>query len=106
MGKEKKKKGVIYLLWDNINESYKIGMTKGNAEKRLKQLQTGNTTELVLLKTFETDYPYMLESALHRRYSHCKVINEWYALSQEELDGFTNTCQVFNDAIIAVQTEE
>ena len=44
---------------------YKIGMTRGKIEKRIKQLQTGNSEEITLLKYHETEYPFFLENGLH-----------------------------------------
>ena len=38
--------GCVYLIYDKNNNSYKIGVTKGDPNKRLKKLQTGNSCEL------------------------------------------------------------
>ena len=38
--------GYIYLIEDRNNNTYKIGVTKRDPEKRLKKLQTGNSSEL------------------------------------------------------------
>lgn len=44
--------GYIYLIRNRENLTYKIGVTKNDPEKRVKQLQTGNSDELDLLYTF------------------------------------------------------
>ena len=51
--------GYVYLIKDNYNNVYKIGVTK-NLNKRIKSLQTGNVCELKLIYLFKTDYPYRL----------------------------------------------
>ena len=38
--------GYIYLIEDRNNNTYKIGVTKSDPEKRLKKLQTGNSSKL------------------------------------------------------------
>ena len=60
--------GFVYLIYDRNNNSYKIGVTKGDPKTRLKKLQTGNTCELELINQFEYEYPYRLESMLHNHY--------------------------------------
>ena len=44
-------KGIIYQLinYSSNTEIYKIGVTKKEVEKRIKQLQTGSSKEIVLL---------------------------------------------------------
>ena len=43
--------GCVYLLgdWDKENR-YKIGVTRGDVDKRIKKLQTGNSGEIYLIK--------------------------------------------------------
>ena len=45
--------GYIYLIEDKNNNTYKIGVTKGDPKKRLKNLQTGNSSELEIKYLFE-----------------------------------------------------
>lgn len=74
----------VYII--SIRESglYKIGQTK-NIEKRLKQLQTGNPFEFLLIKFFETSKFKELDSALHKKFKKNKYKNEWYKLNDTEL---------------------
>lgn len=48
--------GFVYLIGEmNNNGRYKIGSTRAKkVEKRLKQLQTGNASELYIKEAFET----------------------------------------------------
>ena len=94
--------GYIYLIEDIDNGTYKIGRTNKDPEKRLKQLQTGNSTKLELKRTFETLYPCRLETLLHNRFllQNVEYVNdfvknpksEWYYLNEEQVDKFVDTC--------------
>ena len=85
-------KGYVYLICDNANELYKIGVTKSNIEKRIKKLQTGNATELFLVNYHESNYPYRIESMLHNRFKSQNVLNEWFELSKDDVTNFKNIC--------------
>ena len=45
--------GYVYLIADRNNNTYKIGVTKSDPIKRLKKLQTGNSSELELKYQYE-----------------------------------------------------
>lgn len=85
--------GFVYLICDSSNEYYKIGVTTGKIEKRIKQLQTGNGTELFVRCYFQTKYPFKLEKLLHVRFGDKRVLNEWFELSLEDITNFTKTCE-------------
>ena len=59
--------GYVYLIEDTDNNRYKIGVTK-DLDKRLRNLQTGNSNQLKFLCAYKTNYPYRLESMLHRKF--------------------------------------
>ena len=48
----------IYLIKAELEgiEYYKIGITKREPQKRLKELQTGNALQLELVKIFHTEF--------------------------------------------------
>lgn len=49
----------VYLLGDSGHDNtFKIGVTRSGIEKRIKQLQTGNSNEIYLVDFFETKYPF------------------------------------------------
>ena len=55
-------KGYVYLLGDSEKDKiYKIGVTRGSLYNRLKKLQTGNSGELFLIKSYKTDYCFLLK---------------------------------------------
>ena len=96
-------KGYVYLICDSANELYKIGVTKGDIQKRMKKLQTGNATELFLVNYHETNYPYRIESMLHNHFKSQNVLNEWFELSKEDILGFTKLCNDMEKRIEALK---
>lgn len=59
----------------------KIGFTSGKVEKRIKSLQTGSPSQLVLLVA----HPGSTESerALHERFASSRVVGEWFDITPE-----------------------
>ena len=52
----------VYLLGDwTRNGVYKIGVTRGDLNKRIKKLQTGNSGEIFVCQKYTTDYPFFIE---------------------------------------------
>lgn len=85
--------GFVYLLADlGKDYTYKIGLTTGTVEKRVKELQTGNAGEIHICKRFKTDYPQLLEQFLHRQYGKDHVRGEWFELSDEDAMAFEDNC--------------
>lgn len=96
--------GYIYLVIEVDafgNERYKIGFTKNNPEKRVKSLQTGNSNNISLLKTFKTKNYKLLEKWLHTKFYNQKTEanNEWFQLTNEEINNFTITCKEYDEII-------
>jgi hypothetical protein len=89
--------GYVYLIEDIYNNSFKIGVTKGNPQNRLKKLQTGNSCELKLKCFYECEYPYRLESMLHTHYKQECELNEWFGLSNP--NEFLDKCKEFDNII-------
>lgn len=87
------KKGKVYLLanWDLYQ--FKIGVTSGDVEKRVKQLQTGNGSEIDVVRVFESEYYRKIEKILHRGYGHKRLEGEWFALEDEDIFGFIGECE-------------
>lgn len=92
--------GKIYLIGQaDTPNIFKIGCTKKDISKRSKQLQTGNSEELYLCKSFESNRQFKLEKMLHMHYSDKQILNEWYELDQNDVDEFINVCQHYQDII-------
>lgn len=93
------KPGYVYLLGDSSQNLYKIGMTTKPIEERLKELQTGNATELHLCAYHETDYPRRVESMLHNRFKNKNILNEWFELDSKDISSFNDTCNGIEEII-------
>lgn len=84
----------IYLARAVDTNDYKIGVTKQDPKLRLKQLQTGNSLPLVLIKSLKTKYGHKAETALHRFFASKKVDGEWFRLEQSDIEQFKNRCRI------------
>jgi hypothetical protein len=87
--------GYVYLI-GNVDTpgKYKIGSTRGKSvEKRLKQLQTGNSSELFIKDSYETEHPFKLEKMLHNHFKSSHLIGEWFALSEDDTEKFKSICE-------------
>ncbi len=83
----------VYLLCDSGQDScFKIGVTRGSLENRIKKLQTGNGEEIFLADYFETDYPFFVEKLMHQRHYAEKKLNEWFTLTEKERLKFKAEC--------------
>ena len=87
--------GIVYLIQEHNDSEYlyKIGFTKNNAEKRLKELVTGNPNNMKVIEQFKTNHDFTLERTLHRFFRCEKVKNEWFRLSLEQVKSFKSTCE-------------
>ena len=96
--------GSVYLLGDSEKEGiFKIGVTRGDIQKRIKKLQTGNAGEIYLISHYETEYPFLMEKMLHTKFFDGKVLNEWFSLTTEEIDAFKKSCEEIQKTIDALQ---
>jgi len=97
-------KGKVYLLldWDSHPaEKYKIGITKNDIQKRIKQLTTGSSGELVLISSYESENYRKIEGVLHRTYNCYSTSGgkEWFELPSEKVLSFKEDCKKIDDNI-------
>ena len=81
------------MICDAEKDLFKIGVTTGNVEKRLKALQTGNGDGIHLVHAQETDYPFKMEAMLHRKFYPKQKKNEWFTLDSDDVADFPKHCQ-------------
>lgn len=95
----------VYLIGEEgNNEHFKIGSTKAkDVNKRLKQLQTGNSAALYIKEAFETEYPFKLEKMLHNRFKSCSLIGEWFELPKDVVEDFKGICEYEEKIIEALK---
>lgn len=91
--------GYVYLICDPSNDTFKIGVTRDINSNRLKKLQTGNSTELHIVSFYKCDYPFRLETMLHKRFINKCILNEWFELSNNEVINFINICKEMDNVI-------
>jgi hypothetical protein len=103
-------KGKVYLLtdWDSSPQRYKIGITKGAVENRIKSLQTGSSGEIVLLQIYESERYKMIETILKRGYKHYSTNGgkEWFYLPDENVINFKKECKRIEENIINLNLEK
>ena len=75
---------MIYIL--KAGERYKIGITTGKVETRIKALQTGCPDPIEVVHTYNTNNRYIIEQELHKQYKHKNTNGEWFELTIEEIE--------------------
>lgn len=96
--------GFVYLLCDSGQDyTYKIGVTRGKIEKRIKQLQTGNSSEIYLVDFYETKYPFFLERWLHIKFCPQQKVGEWFFMKDEDVLNFKKDCSLIEENAIALE---
>lgn len=100
-------KGKVYLIvdWSSSPLKYKIGITKNQIQKRIKQLKTGSSGDLVLLKHYESENYKKIESILHRFYNSYSTEGgkEWFELPDDKVLNFINECQTIDENLKYLQ---
>ena len=92
----------VYLIQSLEEGYYKIGVSK-NPKKRIKQLQTGNSSELKLIETYPSEYANKIEISLHGILSHNKKEGEWFDLSLDDELSFTVKCKQIEKNIVILK---
>lgn len=88
----------VYLLCDSgFDNRFKIGVTKQSIEKRVKQLQTGNGSEIFLSSYYETEHPFYIEKMLHKEFCFDKQVGEWFELDNEKALSFSERCKFYEN---------
>jgi hypothetical protein len=89
----------VYLLGDSGQDNtFKIGVTRDNIDKRIKQLQTGNGSDIYLVNYHETKYPFFIERLLHLQFNGKQKKNEWFDLSYDDVVNFKKTCMKIEES--------
>ena len=85
-------KKYVYLIIAEEFGYYKIGISK-HPQKRVCQLNTGNSSKLKLINSYKTEFASKIESALHMKYSYLNKEGEWFELSLKEEVSFIEDCK-------------
>ncbi len=95
------KRRKVYLIeCDNgFEKLFKIGYTSKKVEDRIRELSTANPGEFRNVIEYESKRASSLESYLHRHYSLQRIKNEWFRLSDEDIDIFKVLCEGYDKNI-------
>lgn len=89
----------VYLLkTEGENPKYKIGFTRREISKRIKELKTGNDKEITLVSYFESRWGTKIESTLHHILKLKNVSGEWYELDDIMVKNFILECKSIHDS--------
>lgn len=98
--------GTVYLLGEFCDAGrFKIGITKNSVEKRIKELQTGNSNEIFLVNKYETENYRKVEGMLHRTFGTTRAIGEWFDLTHEQVISFTKEAEAADEIITFMKKE-
>lgn len=101
--------GSVYIVRHGDEDLFKIGMTRGSVEARMKALVTGNPHGLAEYDSIETDHPAKVEAflqgLLRTKRSRRSDATEFYAVTPEELDAAINEARDFNEHDIPQEAE-
>jgi len=103
----------IYLIYSEDSNAYKIGVSS-NVKRRLKQLQTASSSELILIKIYSSNNSYQIEKTIHRLWNHkkykqndfCYLEGEWFYLENQDIANFENTCKQIDENLIFVKNNK
>ncbi len=89
----------VYLIQSLENSYYKIGVSV-HPRKRVMELQTGNSSPLRLVETYQSEFAHKIEKTLQRRYSHLKKEGEWFEMSISNEISFLQECKKIEETLV------
>lgn len=95
----------VYLIQSLENSYYKIGTSK-HPKKRLKELQTGNSSELKLVEIYPSEFANLIEKTLQRRYLHLRKEGEWFDMSISNEVSFIQECQKIEETLTILKKND
>ena len=89
----------VYIISSKVNgeKLYKIGFTRRNVDKRIKEFKTGNASELKIEGVFESKWGVKIEKCLHDKFKENKISGEWFNLSVDDVSNFNFFCEKFHN---------
>ena len=91
----------VYLINEIGTDNYKLGKSQ-NTKTRLNNLQTGNSTTLQLVASFQTYDFTLLESILHDTFKTNNITREWFKFEPKIL---SEVIQIMHNVCIKVNKE-
>lgn len=88
----------VYLIKSLESSTYKIGVSK-SPERRLIQIQTGNSEQLQMVAKYPSENYRQIESYFHRKYEYLNTVGEWFNFGLENELSFLNECKQVDENI-------
>jgi hypothetical protein len=82
----------VYLIQSLEDGYYKIGVSKSPVH-RLYALQTGNSSELKLIETYQSEHAHRIEKTLQRHFSYLRKEGEWFDMGISHESSFLTECK-------------
>lgn len=97
----------VYLICAEFEgrRLYKIGYTRRDISKRIKELKTGNGSEMYVIDSFKSKWGTKIESNLHKTFKSKKVNGEWFDLTDEEVKSFGEKCKLSHETLELITTQ-
>jgi hypothetical protein len=85
----------VYLISSSLEGDicYKIGYTKRNPNQRIREMKTGNASELQVIESFQSKWGTQIEAKLHRIFQEKKISGEWFRLTAYDISQFKKMCE-------------
>ena len=85
----------VYLISSSLEGDicYKIGYTKRNPNKLIREMKTGNASELEVIESFQSKWGTQIEAKLHRIFQDKKISGEWFRLTAYDISQFKKLCE-------------
>lgn len=96
----------VYLICAEFEgrRLYKIGYTKRKVEERMKEIRTGNGSDIYLIDSFKSKWGTKIEAILKKRYSHCNISGEWFDLDDSDVKSFIEKCKLTHETLEIITT--
>ena len=97
----------VYLISSTIEgiTCYKIGYTKRNPKQRIKEMKTGNASELKVVESFQSKWGTQIEAKLHRVFQDKKISGEWFNLTAYDILQFKKLCEQTHQSLELLSKE-
>lgn len=90
---------MVYIL--KAGRRFKIGITSGSIDKRVKVLQTGCPDKIEVIHTFITNNSYIVEQEIHKAYKDKNTSGEWFELDNLDVNDIKDFMPTFDKTIMS-----
>ena len=104
--KDERKRKIYLIMTEDANgeQLYKIGFTKREVHKRIKEFRTGNSSDFHVLHIFEPeDFACTIERKLHLKFNDKHVKGEWFGLDSDDVKLFPELCTKYYEQCKYIQ---